>query len=255
MTRLKVIGAATPVIPARPARLFLSRNSKTGLSINVAIARTCQPTRGCATYCYGLTGRLTFGAALRTQAANAAFFEQSSPAQLVAEATRVGRRVLRRQRFIRVFGVGDLQQGSVAFIASLAGQFPDLAVWVSTRKLALAERLPALPNLHVMTSLDTTTPAVAMARTMALARERPRQFFPAWTRRSEDEKVPAGVKIVFEEHALGRGRAAWAPEPRACPATVAGGAEHDGACARCGFCFDARKREAGPALLQLRRKR
>lgn len=236
------------------ARLFVSHNSKTGYSVNTAIARTCRPTKGCSTYCYALEGRLQFPAALHTQARNATFFETASEMTLLEEARRVGHRVLKRQTFIRMFGVGDLQPGSAFFIACLARENPKLQVWTSTRKLNIAQTLPDLPNLHVMLSCDSTTTEVNIKKTRELVRSRD-IFFTAWVRRSADEVPPPWVTVVFEEHHVGKGRAKWEPDPRACPATVDGGVSHEGACAKCRYCFSTVKRENGTALVQLRRRR
>lgn len=235
--------------------LFVSHNSKTGFSINTAIVRTCRPTKGCATYCYGLEGRLQFSAALGAQSRNTTFFEQASDSQLKAAARAVGRRITRKQSFVRMFGVGDLQPGSVKFITLLAMEWSELNVWVSTRKLELAWQLPLLPNLHVMMSCDSTTTAANLEATRGLIRQNGPQFFGAWVRRSEDERPPRWIKVVFEEHHVGkRGRARWEPEPRACPATVRDGLEHEAACEKCTFCFNTKKREKGTALVQLRRR-
>ena len=235
--------------------VFVSTNSKTGYSINASIARTCRPTKACSEYCYGLEGRIRYPAALASQARNASFFETADESLLGESALAVGRRVLRRQTFIRMFGVGDLQPGSVTFLTRLAMAYPKLSVWVSTRKLELARKLPLLPNLHVMLSCDATTTKKNVEDVRWLIRQMGPQFFAAWVRRSEDEKPPSWVKVVFEEHHVGKkGRARWEPEPRACPATVRGGVAHDGACAKCRFCFTTKKRENGTALVQLRRR-
>ena len=236
--------------------VFVSTNSKTGFSINVSIARTCRPTKACSEYCYGLEGRIRYPAALASQARNAAFFEKATNEQLRQMALIVGARVLKRQRFIRMFGVGDLQPGSVRFVTLLAMSFPKLSVWVSTRKLEMARRLPTLPNLHIMLSCDATTTPENLEATRWLIRQRGPQFFGAWVQRSPDDKIPSWIRVVFAEHHVGkRGRARWTPDSRACPATVRGGIAHDGACARCRYCFSVRKREQGPALVQLRRRR
>lgn len=254
-SRLVAIRNRTPTPASRDVtEVLVSTNSKTGVSINVAIARTCQPTKGCAEYCYGLLGRLTYDAALSAQARNAAFFDTADKAVLRHEARRIGRSVLRRQDFLRMFGVGDLQAGSVFFTVMLADEFPELSVWVSTRKLELARQLPLLPNLHVMLSMDSTTTSDNVEATRRLVRQMRPQFFGAWVRRSVDDRVPRWVAVVFEEHKMGR-RAERAPEPRACPATVRNGTEHEGACARCRFCFDAEQRKNGFPLIQLRSRR
>lgn len=240
--KLRVVRDHTPEVDHVVDQLMVSKNEKTGVSINASIARSCRPTRACASYCYGLEGRLRFPAALAAQARNSAFFETATEAQLIEEAKRVGRKVLRSQDFVRMFGVGDLQPGSARFVTHLAALNPTLQVWVSTRKLELAQTLPVLKNLHVMMSCDSTTTPANIDRTRDLARERGPQFFPAWVRHEASEPIPDWVSVVFEEHHLGTGRAPWDAEARSCPATVRGGDSHDGACARCRRCFDTDRR-------------
>lgn len=255
MTRLTVIRNRTPTLELADAfEVALSTNSKTGISINVAIAKTCRPTKACAEYCYGLVGRLTYDAALAAQARNAAFFAGADKAILRHEARRVGRAVLKKQDFVRMFGVGDLQTGSVFFTTVLADEFPELSVWVSTRKLELACQLPLLPNLHVMLSLDATTTRDNVEATRTLVLKNRPQFFAAWARGSPSDKIPRWVSVVFEEHKQGR-RAAWSPERRTCPATARDGAEHEGACERCRFCFNAERRDTSTPLIQIQRSR
>ncbi len=255
MTRLTVIRDRTPDLTLVDAfEVALSTNSKTGVSVNVAIAKTCQPTKACAEYCYGLVGRLTYNAALASQARNAAFFAGADKAVIRHEARRIGRSVLKKQDFVRMFGVGDLQPGSVFFTTVLASEFPELSIWVSTRKLELARLLPLLPNLHVMLSLDATTTRANVEATRWLIRQMGPQFFAAWARGSPSDKIPRWVAVVFEEHKAGK-RAMWDPESRACPATIRDGAEHEGACERCRFCFDAGRRAVGPPLVQLAGRR
>lgn len=254
LTRLTVIRDRTPNLTLADAyEVALSTNSKTGFSINVAIARTCRPTRACVEYCYGLVGRLTYDAALAAQARNAAFFASADKTVLRHEARRIGRHVLRRQNFIRMFGVGDLQPGSVFFTAALAHAFPGLSIWVATRKLELACQLPPLPNLHVMLSLDATTTPENVEATRRLVLKNKPQFFAAWVRRSPEDKIPRWVSVVFEEHKMGR-RAAWSPDRRSCPATISGGAEHEGACEKCRFCFDTKRRASGPSLVRISKR-
>jgi hypothetical protein len=255
VSRLVAIRDRTPDLALADAfEVALSTNSKTGVSINVAIARTCRPTRACAEYCYGLIGRLTYDAALASQARNAAFFAGADKAVLRHEARRIGRAVLKKQNFVRMFGVGDLQPGSVFFTTVLAGEFPELSVWVPTRKLELAGLLPKLPNLHVMLSLDATTTRENIEATHRLVLKNKPQFFAAWVRSAPTDKIPRWVSVVFEEHKMGR-RAWWDPERRACPATVRGGVEHEGACEKCRFCFNTERRAAGPPLVQIRRSK
>lgn len=264
-TKMKQLRLATPVVEAddAPDRLFLSKNDKTGLSINASIARTCTAmTRACSVYCYGLGGRIRLPAALQRQAENTAFFsmEDGEWGQLADEAMDITHVVSRQQDFLRMFGVGDLQLGSVYFINQLATYAkaikPKFKIWVSTRKFDLAALLVDSPNLHVMLSFDSTTlPRHRTAGLKLMAKRRP-QYFAAWVRCSEDETIPDWVSVVFEEHKAGAGRAKREPERRACPATIHesydSSAELEGACQKCQYCFDTKKRSTGSPLIQLK---
>lgn len=259
-TKFQILRESTPQLPPSvlPEHLFISKNDKTGWSINVAIAETCQPTRACSEYCYGLGGRIVMDAALNRQAENARFFAARPTWEIRNEAEDVVHMVARSQNFLRMFGVGDLQPGSVEFVSWMARyaavRRPGFRIWVATRKFDLAARLPDSANLHIMMSLDGTTPPKKLEAARALC-ARGSTWFAAWVRRDEHEAIPNWVTVVFEEHKWGGRRAKREPDPRACPATVLGGADHSGACSRCQYCFDADKRSAGTALVQLRRPR
>ena len=168
--------------------------------------------------------------------------------------------VSRQQDFLRMFGVGDLQLGSVYFVNQLAAYAkavkPRFHIWVSTRKFDMAAKLVDSPNLHVMLSFDATTlPRHRAAGLKLLANRRP-QFFAAWVRCSEDEVIPRWVNVVFEEHAIGRGRAKREPERRACPATIheshPASISLESACSNCRYCFDTKRRSTGSPLIQLK---
>lgn len=254
--RLKVL---TPLRPGVPDHLFLSNNDKTGQSINVSIAMTCKPTKACVEYCYGLEGRIRMRNALAKQVDNARFFAESGPKELTNEAVDVVHVASRNQDFLRMFGVGDLQPGSVFFVNQMAKYAlparPKFKIWVATRKFDLAAQLLDLPNLHVMCSFDATTPAKSLEAGRALL-SRP-NFFAAWVHRSPDEVVPDWVSVAFAEHHVGgvHSRAQWAgAEKRTCPATVPGGLDHSGACRACTFCFNSERRAKGPPLMQVRRR-
>ena len=263
-SRFKIIAAQTPEVERELESLFLSKNDKTGLSINTAIAETCEPTKACQVYCYGLTGRIALPGAIVRQAENAAFFSvaEGDWGQIADEAIDITHVVSRQQDFLRMFGVGDLQPGSVYFINQMAtyasSRKPDFRIWVSTRKFALAAKLAPLPNLHVMLSFDHSTPPKKLQLGLELIAQRSPQFYAAWVRLTDDEVVPPWVTVVFEEHRVGRGRAKRVPEKRACPATVHedfGGVDHTSACAKCEFCFSTERRAKGPALVPLRRRK
>lgn len=250
MSKLITLRKKTPVIDDVPERLFVSKNDKTGWSINTSIAQTCSPTRACAEYCYGLGGRIVMPAALRRQAENTAFFDKQTPQVITNEAIDIVHVVSRTHNFLRMFGVGDLQLGSVLFINQMAtyaiARKPTFSIWVATRKVALAEQLEDEKNLHVMLGFDGTTSPKRMAAGRALLDRGP-NWFGAWVKREEAEIVPPWISVVFEEHKAGSGRAKRAPDPKACPATI-----HESlgsskalvdACSQCRYCFDVKRRE------------
>jgi hypothetical protein len=262
---MKSLRLATPeiVVDDIPDRLFLSKNDKTGMSINTSIAMTCRPTPGCSVYCYGLGGRIAMPAALQRQAENAAMFGIEEWGQLADEAMDVAHVVSRQQDFLRMFGVGDLQAGSVYFINQLAAYAkavkPKFRIWVSTRKFDMAAKLVESPNLHVMLSFDSTTLARHRAAGLKLLAQRRPQFFAAWVRCSEDETIPKWVNVVFEEHGIGRGRAKHKPDSRSCPATIhedyPEAVPLESACSNCMYCFDVKKRASNTPLVSLRKKK
>lgn len=256
--RMKKIRESTPVIldDNIPNTLFLSDNDKTGLSINASIRDSCRPTPACAVYCYGLIGRITMPASLKRQAENSALFniDEDNWARLADEAMDIVHVVSRQQNFLRMFGVGDLQPGSAYFINQLSAYAkaikPKFRIWVATRKFDLAARLVDNTNLHVMLSFDSSTPPKWRAMGLKLLAQRRPQFFVAWVRQTEDERVPPWVDVVFEMHRHGAGRAKWAGHLKACLSTV-GKNQPDatalaGSCGRCQWCFDVTKRHKGP---------
>lgn len=258
----KLSDKTPPASNAPLEHLFLSSNSKTGLSVNVAIARTCTPTKACMEYCYGLEGRMFMRNAINRQADNTDMFdrlETASSATLVREVKLLAEEVKCHQNFLRMFGVGDLQPGSVRFIKALAAIEPALSIWVSTRKFDLAAQFPVRPNLHLMLSLDSTTPAKNIEAARAIVDAQQGQAFLAWAQMSPGETVPPDVKVIFAEHHVYSGRAPWTEKNfdlRTCPATIENGADHDNACANCRFCFDTnlRKRFSKGAGAQWRLK-
>jgi len=186
-------------------------------------------------------------AAIRRQTDNVYRFRTLATAPnltLITEALEIGERVLRRQKFLRLFGVGDMSPGSVRFINTLAMVIPELHLWVSTRRFDLVPRLGDWKNLHVMLGLDTTTRALDVADVKQLLKRRHVDFFAAWVQREERERVPAWVSVIFAEHHM-RYRSAWSKksiDARICRATIVDGAKHDNACIRCQRCFNPEKR-------------
>lgn len=251
MTKWASLQLATPSLDYTPGSLFLSDNAKTGLSINVSIARSCRPTKACAQYCYGLESRIRLPNALIKQVENYDRFEYLARApeeELHREVCAIAHNVLEKQDFLRFFGVGDLQPGSLRFINALADEAPELSLWVSTRKLDLAARLTTAKNVFTMLSADDTSKTAYIERALALTKQRKPNFFMAWVQTSA-VKPPNWSTVVFAEHHMAS-RAAFTAngnaDPKTCPATVKGGATHTDSCQACRFCFDAKVRRKLP---------
>lgn len=252
--RLKVLTTEYVASVGNVTTLYLSKNEKTGLSINLPVALTCfGRTKACTAYCYATQSRLAMSMSLVRQVQNYVRFEHLATAPIadvVQEADRIAGGVSYfGHSFLRVFGSGDLQPGSVRFINTLAKRHPKLALWVSTRQFTLAQGLSRAKNLHLMLSTDGTTLKKDWEAVRRLAKTRGPNTYIAYVQREEADVAPPDVKIVFAEH-RGSSRGAWTvddADPRTCPATVKGGEPHTDACARCRFCFDAPKR-----LVQLR---
>ena len=231
-----------------PPALQVSRNAKTGVSLNVLMHGSCRPTRHCYQTCYGLLGPISMANALHVYGANLARLNalaDASSAEITREADRLADACRAAgQDFLRVHGVGDLVAGTIRLINRLSRRHPGLRLWVSTRKADLARQIVCRPNVHLMLSTDCSTQPADWTAFRQIVSTRRGQAFLAYVQSRADEVVPADVRIVFAQH-VGSARARWAPEPRTCPATVHtqyGGAEHDGACSRCRRCFDAARR-------------
>lgn len=248
------------VVPKeQPTKLFLSDNDKTGYSINLPIPLTCRPTAACAKYCYGTGGPIAFPTSLARQAQNWMRFEAlatASQAEVNRETDRIaGALSYADQDFLRVFGVGDLQPGSVRFINTMSRRHPDIALWVATRQWGLAKRLRRSENIHLMLSTDATTLPKDWEAARKLVKTRGKTTFLAYVQQSPEDLAPKDVKVVFAEHKHGGRRGAWTatkPDVRTCPATVVDGTPHANACASCRFCFDERRRTGTPGVVQIR---
>ena len=241
------------IIPKeQPKAVYLSNNSKTGLSINVPPPLTCRPTKACIGFCYAATGPVSFPLSIVRQAQNWLRFEylaRASADEVADEADRIaGKMRFEGQDWLRVFGVGDLQHGSLRLINALARRHPELTLWVSTRRWDLAKKLSRKPNLQVMLSIDSTTQNRDLQKAKQMLKERPGQALLAFVQCEEGEKSPLKADVVFPVH-RGSKRAAWTrPFPGSrrerawCPAVLDDGEPHKNACDKCRRCFDPKKR-------------
>ena len=242
MTMVEYRKRVLPVInnapAAIPAAVKVSDNGKTGISINLAIVETCQPTRECMDYCYGTRGPIAFKNSILAQHANVLRFtylatapqsEVDAECDAIATAVRKG-----KQNWIRWNGVGDLIPGSVRVINRMAELHPEITQWVVTRKVNEAATLADKPSIKVLFSLDSSTPDTILQRAKELRKTYKHAAFRfSWTRR-DATKVPRHIHIVFNEH-TGVHKEAW-KDKRVCEATLPDH-PHEDACNRCRRCF------------------
>jgi len=221
-----------------PNSIRLSDNGKTGISINVSIPMTCNPTKECMDYCYGFRGPIAFKASVALQAANArrlVYLETASEEEVAVEAKKIAEAVLKmNQNWFRWNGVGDLIPGSVRVINKIAELYPSLIQWVVTRKPEQVKNLSDRESIKILFSLDSSTPRTILDKAKLLKKGfKNAKFRFAWTRRDE-KQAPALVNIIFNEH-RGRKRLALKDE-RTCEATMPDN-PHEGACDKCRRCF------------------
>lgn len=236
--RKRVLPVINNAVVKTPESVKVSDNGKTGISINLAIVETCQPTRECMEYCYGMRGPIGFKNSILAQHANTlrfAYLEAAPQSEVDAECESLVTAVRKgKQNWIRWNGVGDLIPGSVRVINRMAELHPEITQWVVTRKVNEAATLADVKSIKILFSLDTSTPDTILQRAKDLKKTYKRAKFRfSWTRR-DATKVPRHISIIFNEH-RGRRRGNW-EDKRVCEATLPDHA-HESACNTCRRCF------------------
>lgn len=216
----------------------VSNNGKTGISINVSIPKTCQPTKECSTYCYGFRGPITFSNSIAAQAENSVRFEYletASQDEVDRECDQIAAVVRKeKQTWLRWNGVGDLTPGSVRVINRMVELHPEITLWVVSRKVDEVKKLSDHKSIKILFSLDRSTPDTILQRAKELRKTYKRAKFRfAFTRR-DSKSVPRNVSIIFNEH-IGRRKSDFA-DKRVCEATLPDNA-HEGSCDKCRRCF------------------
>lgn len=221
-----------------PSSIKVSDNGKTGVSINLSIAKTCQPTKECSEYCYGLRGPITFKNSIVSQAENTLRFQHLEIASLSdvdAECHQIAYIVKKaKQNWLRWNGVGDLIPGSVRVINRMAELHPEITQWIVSRKVEQVKGLSDHKSIKILFSLDRSTPDTILQRVKELKQTyKKAKFRFAWTRRDANP-VPRHVSIIFNEH-IGKHKGDWS-DKRVCEATLPDNS-HDGSCDTCRRCF------------------
>lgn len=241
---LKVINA-TAEEEEQPTELHITKNSKTGISVDFPPHVSCSPTRVCmgdpstdSAPCYALSGFMTYNAAVRKHAQNQALVDRLSTADY-GEVRKVVDTLYgalpRKLDWLRWNGAGDLTLGSVRVINAFLVRHGDVRSWVISRKPAMIAKLKDVKPLFLLISIDHSTPN----RVADALREQAQRFEKAkariaYVRTSEADTPPKDAFVVFNKH-TGGNKYGWVHR-RVCPATLPEG-PHEKACASCRKCF------------------
>ena len=228
-----------------PDTLHVSGNSKTGRSVDFPPHATCNPTAVCSgaagarsAPCYALTGFQGFSNAVRRHAGNLALvtaLESATDAEVIRVATALRSKLPAGPTWLRWNGAGDLTPGSVRLLNVFGEMFPEVTLWIISRKPREIAGLHDLASFAILASVDESTPVkVATALRDAVARFEFAKARIAYVRVAEDDVPPDDAHVTFNKH-TGGNRNGWA-HPSVCEATLPGG-PHENACDSCRRCF------------------
>jgi hypothetical protein len=226
-TRLKAVPSSKTTRPPnisgqhttyRPQHI-LSDNRKTAVSLDLPIAGHCRPTLNCSHDCYAKAGPQAWTNARRKHVWISRYLAGHDISQLILEAGQ--------HTTVRLSGSGDLLPTHVPNILRLAKACPQTQFWGMTRKPEIAKALMRhhLPNLRIMVTVDSSSPAATWRYSGAMC------YGP----RRQTDPVPRNdprILTVFPRHCTGRVVGHVPSHPRDCPAvrhTVSG----CHACRRC----------------------
>lgn len=172
----------------RPIQL-LSKNKKTGVSIDLPIAGHCRPTRNCAHDCYAKQGHQSRPPAKRKQIYLSEYLAGPDQSGLIYECSA--------HTSVRISGSGDLLPCHVPNLINLAKTCHNTQFWGMTRKPEIAEAINnKLPNLRMLLTVDASSPKSVWSYqgAMCYGPRRPENQVP------EDDRI----KVVFPRHHGGR---------------------------------------------------
>ena len=165
--------------------IYVSYNSKTGLSVNSRIKGatvkvgglmwrvegSCHPTEWCSKHCYARAGHFAtwnrnnlndLSHQQKVYLLNSMIFNHyanSSQGAVDREADSIVGRVYKKGfDNVRWNGGGDLSPGAVRIINSITSRYPNFRVWGFSRRADMISALNPAPNLHMIVSTDPTTP-------------------------------------------------------------------------------------------------
>ena len=227
---------AYPPEPRAPHLAMLSANRVVGQSIDLPIARTCAPTAVCVNTCY--FARDTTAAPSNLAKQNAVM--ETIIADPEAAAHRIARELLRSgASFLRWNGGGDLFPEAVACVNAIGRLYPEIAIWVVTRRPRLAAQIEDAERVFVHLSLDRSSRS-RLREWLALPR-RPERWFASYQCARDEEPdldllARAGFSVVFRDayRALPAG---VGPEGLRVSCPLNGADTVEDGCRRCGRCW------------------
>lgn len=214
----------------------LSGNKVTGYSVNVPIAKTCQPTAMCMKTCYFAVGAPTWSNSLRHQLKVHASM-RSDP---VAFAERVAMEYDNLGlTFIRWNGGGDLFEESVAAVNYLAKMRPDIVIWVVTRIPKWAAQIEQAPNVFVHFSLDKHS----LSRRDSFLKCKPQSSNYFFSYQCDAGEIPPlekinAVSVLFFDNYKPTTDLTTLPKDVVCPLNTA--TNISGICETCRRCFNGK---------------
>lgn len=227
-----------------PAKLHLTANSKTGISIDFSIHTTCRPTAVCmgvgsdSAACYALRGFMSFPNAVKHHARNQRlmeYLETSSTTEVQRVASALWSDLPRGTKWLRWNGAGDLTPGAVRLINAMSTRFSGLVLWIISRKPDMVAKIKDRKNIKLLLSLDKSTPPRIAAELRGVQEMfRVGSARLAYTRVSEEDIPPKDAWVVFNKHS-GHKFNDW-PHEHVCPASLPD-TDHVGACDICQWCF------------------
>lgn len=197
---------------------ILSRNGKTGVSLDLPREGHCRPTKNCSKDCYARCGHQARPDAIRKQKWVSEYLLGKDISSLVMET--------RLHSAVRLNGSGDLLPEHVPNIIKLAEQCPYTQLWGMTRKPNIAKALNGkIINLRMLLTVDATSPKSVWDYDEAMC------FGP---RRTEDI-VPDDPRIivVFPKHHAGRVLKGIPEHPKDCQGVY----HRISGCMECGRCW------------------
>ena len=132
----------------------LSENKVSGWSLNFPIKGTCKPSKLCVETCYYAAGMTTWTNSLRKQLWNYNACVED-PIGFAEEVVReYDKKIRGKSDFLRWNGGGDLFPEAVDALNYIGETYPDMVIWVVTRKPEMAAMVKNWPNIHLHFSLD-----------------------------------------------------------------------------------------------------